>query len=90
MLGEDAIHLAGGTTSAITVATGANYTYGQFKQLKFKASANNTGNVTINVDGKGAVPALKFDGTQLAEGAIKQTKSMIGTMTLRAEVVFFL
>lgn len=71
---EDAIHLAGGTANAITITTGANYSYGQFKQLKFKATANNTGNVTINVDGKGAVPGLKFDGTQLAAGAIKANK----------------
>ncbi|MEK5215321.1 hypothetical protein [Psychrobacillus sp. FSL H8-0487] len=71
---EDAIHLATGTANAITILTGSDYTYGQFKQLRFKAVANNTGNVTINVDGKGIVPALKFDGTQLAAGAIKANK----------------
>lgn len=74
-LDEDAIHLATGTANAITISTPqGDYAYGQFKQLKFKAIANNTGNVTINVDGKGAVPALKFDGTQLAAGAIKANK----------------
>lgn len=72
---EDAIHLAGGTANAITVTTPqGNYAYEQFKQLRFKAVADSTGNVTINVDGKGAVPALKFDGTQLPAGAIKANK----------------
>ncbi len=71
---EDAIHLAGGTANAITVNTGGNYSYGQFKQLKIKAVANNTGNLTINVDGQGTKPALKFDGTQLAAGALKKDK----------------
>lgn len=74
-IAEDAIHSVGGTPNAITVTTPqANYSYGQFKQLHFKASSTNTGNVTINVDGKGAVPALKFDGTQLAANAIKAGK----------------
>lgn len=71
---EDSIHVAGGTANAITITTGQSYSYGQHKRLSFKATANSTGNVTINVDGKGVVPALKFDGSQLPAGAIKSGK----------------
>ncbi|MGM0971694.1 MAG: pyocin knob domain-containing protein [Bacillota bacterium] len=71
---EDAIHVAGGTANAIAISTSQNYAYTQHKRLSFKAVTDNTGNVTIDVDGKGAMPALKFDGTQLAAGSIKAGK----------------
>ncbi|MBS4173470.1 hypothetical protein [Bacillus sp. FJAT-49736] len=72
-MAEEAIHDVSGTANAITVNIG-NYTYAQFKQLHFKAAVDNTGNVTINVDNLGEVPALKFDGSQLPAGAIKAGK----------------
>lgn len=71
---ETTIQLAGGTANAITVTTGGSFTYTQFRKISFKAIADNTGNVTLNVDGKGAVPVLKFDGSQLPAGNIKNGK----------------
>lgn len=71
---ETTIQLAGGTANAITVTTGGIFTYTQFRKISLKAIADNTGDVTLNVDGKGAVPALKFDGSQLPAGNIKNGK----------------
>lgn len=74
-IAENNIYPAGGTANEITVATAdENYTYTQFKRLSIKATADNTGNVTINVDGKGTIPALKYDGSQLVTGTIKSGK----------------
>lgn len=71
----NSIYSAGGTANAITVTTAnGDYSYAQFKKLSIKAASNNTGNVTINVDSKGAVPALKYDKSQLPAGAIKAGK----------------
>lgn len=71
---EFVINTTGGTANAITITTEAGYSYGPNKQLRFKAGFTNTGNVTINVDGEGVKPALKFDGTQLPAGSIKAGK----------------
>jgi hypothetical protein len=71
---ETTIQVAGGTANAIVITTSqGNYSYGQFKKLSFKTNVDNR-DVTINVDGLGAVPALKFDGSQLPAGAIKAGK----------------
>ncbi|MEY8001214.1 hypothetical protein AB8U03_13615 [Clostridium sp. Mt-5] len=72
---ENSIYVAGGSANAITVTTpNGDYTYTQFKRLSIKAAADNTGNVTINVDNQGAVPVLKYDSSQLPAGAIKTGK----------------
>ncbi|SKA99306.1 hypothetical protein SAMN05443428_1355 [Caloramator quimbayensis] len=73
-LAESTIQIASGTANAITVTTGGNFTYTQGKCLKFKATADNTGNVTLNVDNKGAVPLLKLDGSQIPASGIKSGK----------------
>lgn len=72
-MAEDAIHTVSGTANTITVSIG-NYVYSQFKQLRILAAFDNTDKVTINVDSLGAVPALKFDGSQLPAGTIKAGK----------------
>jgi hypothetical protein len=73
-LAESAIQAASGSANAITITTGGNFQYTQGKRIAFKASANNTGNVTLNVDGKGAKPLLKLDGSQIPSGGIKSGK----------------
>lgn len=72
---QNSIYNAGGTANAITVATtNGDYSYAQFKRLSIRAATDNTGDVTINVDGKGAVPALKYDKSQIPAGGIKAGK----------------
>lgn len=71
---ETTIQLAGGTANAITVNTDGNFQYTQFRKVSFKATSTNTGNVTLNVDGKGTVPFLKYDGSQIPAGGIVSGK----------------
>lgn len=72
---ENSIYPAGGAANVIIIATtNGDYAYAQFKRLSIKATADNTGDVTINVDNQGAVPALKYDKSQLPAGTIKANK----------------
>jgi hypothetical protein len=64
----------GGTADAITITTGGNFAYTQGNPLKFKAVADSTTNVTINVDSKGAKALKKLDGTQVGASVIKNGK----------------
>lgn len=73
-LAVTAIHLATGTANAIVITTGGDFTYTQFRKVAFKAIANNTGNVTINVDAKGVVPLKRDAATQVPAAGLKQNK----------------
>jgi hypothetical protein len=62
---------AGGSADTITVTSGYSipaYVLGQ--QVSFVASADNTGPVTINLDGLGAKQVVSADGSPLAAGDI--------------------
>lgn len=56
------VFAVGGSNTALTITTNAGYTYTQGRPIKFKANQTSTG-TTINVDGLGAKPFLKSDGT---------------------------
>lgn len=58
-------------TNIITVSTGAGFEYTQGNPLKFRAAGNSTGAVTVNIDGKGAKPLKKLDGTNASVKAGK-------------------
>lgn len=68
------IQTASGTANEISVTTNANFQYNQGNRISFRAVANSTGNVTINIDGKGAKALRKLDGTQIGENGIKNGK----------------
>lgn len=61
---------AGGTADVITVTTGGAFTLAQGRRVTFVASANNTGNVTLNVDGAGAKSLLKYDESEIPAGGL--------------------
>lgn len=64
-------YAAGGTANALTVTTSWPVTaYSDGQQLTIKASAANTGAITLNVDGVGASNVLKLDGNSHASGDI--------------------
>lgn len=65
------VHTASGTANAITVSTGGDFEYIQGKYITIKASADNTGDMTINIDNKGAKTARLFDGSQIPAGSHK-------------------
>ncbi|MTI57495.1 hypothetical protein [Geosporobacter ferrireducens] len=71
---ESIIHTASGAANSIIVTTGGNFFYTSGSYIKFKAISNNTGNVTINIDGKGSKPIKKLDGSQIPAGGIKNGK----------------
>ncbi|GMQ56796.1 hypothetical protein AN1V17_11900 [Vallitalea sediminicola] len=63
----------GGSANAITVTKqGFMLTDGQY--VEFKATANNTWNTTINVDGLGVKSLRNEDGEQLSSGDIEANK----------------
>lgn len=70
-LAESMIHTAGGTVNALVVATGGDFQYAQGACLKFKALADNTGNMTVDIDGKGIKSLKKPDGSQVTAGGVK-------------------
>lgn len=54
----------GGTANAITITTtGGNFTFSVGESVKGIATANNTGAVTVNVDGDGVTTVKKLDGS---------------------------
>lgn len=64
--------VAGGTASAWTLALSpALPAYVDGLRLAVKASADNTGAVTLNVDSKGARNVVNYDGTTLLAGEVK-------------------
>jgi hypothetical protein len=73
-LAENMIHTAGGTANAVVVTTGGDFYYIHGAYLKFKAIADNTGNMTMNIDGKGVRTLKKLDGSQIPAGGIKNGK----------------
>lgn len=68
---EYAIQTAGGTTNAIVVSTGGDFKYTQGNKISFKAIANSTSAVTVNIDNKGAKALKKLDGTNATVKANK-------------------
>lgn len=73
-LAESIIHAAGGTANALVVTTGGDFGYVQGAFLKFRATAENTGNMSIDIDGKGIKSLKKLDGSQIPAGGIKNGK----------------
>lgn len=71
-LAESIIHNAAGTANNIAITTGGDFKYLQGNQLRFKATASSTGNITINADAKGAKPGKKSDGTNISN--LKENK----------------
>lgn len=58
-------------TNSITIITSDNFLYNDGNIISFKAAANNTGNVTINIDDKGALPLKKMSGAEIPAGGVK-------------------
>jgi hypothetical protein len=64
--------VTGGTANAIEITlTPAPTAYTEGMGIAFKKSENNTGAVTINVNGLGAKPLLKSSGGEFAAGNLK-------------------
>lgn len=63
---------AGGTANAITAAHASNplATYATGQQVRFRASATNTGPATLDVDEVGVAAIRRADGTALSAGDI--------------------
>lgn len=70
-LAEYAIQTATGTANVIAITTGGDFKYTQGNKISFKAIANSTAAVTINIDGKGAKALKKLDGTNATVKANK-------------------
>lgn len=64
----------GGAADAITLTTAYGSTVPALKagdQFRFRATANNTGATTINVDGLGAIAAITITGVALPAGYVR-------------------
>lgn len=69
---------AGGTANAITLAIDAQYVaYAAGDVVKFEVASENTGSVTININGIGAVGLLKANGLSLNPGDLKVDMQII-------------
>lgn len=73
-ISEGMIKTASGTANALTIETSGKFSYTQGRKIAFKAIANNTSNVTLNIDSKGAKTLKKLDGTQVAANGLKNGK----------------
>jgi N-acetylneuraminic acid mutarotase len=72
-MADIAYKTVGGTANAITVSkAGFTLTDGQY--VEFKATANNTGNMTIKVNGEAVKSLRNEDGQQLSNGDIEANK----------------
>jgi len=70
-LAEKAKYQTSSGSNAITINTGGNFEYSQGNWVKWIQALNNTGSVTINVDGKGAKALRNFNGTAMASGDLE-------------------
>jgi len=78
----------GGTANAITLTTGASLTsIADRQQVRFRATATNTGATTFNIDGTGAVSGVTVTGVALPSGYIRTGVDTLITRTGEGWVV---
>ncbi len=72
---------AGGTGDAITITTGILTAYANGQMIAFRATANNTGAVTINIDGLGAEALEDYRSAALSADDIQNGRGYIAIRT---------
>ncbi len=72
---------AGGTGNALTITTGILTAYANGQMIAFRATANNTGAATINIDGLGAEALEDYRSAALSADDIQNGRAYIAVRT---------